>query len=176
MAKLKELLKALFPDKTEIIDKAEIEEPAQKQTTTTSGSDEETKKLIETMLAENKKLLDELTLIKQQDEERQKLLETKAKEERIKEIDSVIKKAIEDGRIESKNEEKIKFYKDLLQVDFEKGKKVIDDIKPVTATKELKQEPANSNASTGNKTLDAVRAHSQAAAITKPFLGGSLNG
>lgn len=123
----KELLKKMFPEKTAEID--QLDENPQPQTTPPAKSDNTDLKLfLEAFKTENKKLLDELAAIKVKDEERLKLLEQKSKEEREKEIEAIIKKAIESKAIPGENKDLLGKYKTLLEKDFEGAKIVIENL------------------------------------------------
>lgn len=127
---IKEFLKKLFPDKESEINLLEDTEklPEIKKQETTNPDLSEFKNLIETMKAENDKLLKELTDIRLKESEREKLLQEKANSEKAKQIEDYIKKAIEDKKLPAKNETLIAKYKALLTSDFENTKTIMENL------------------------------------------------
>lgn len=125
---LKDLLKKLFPDKEQEIDKLEIPEKTEEKEGSKDNALEELKTLVKTQQAEIQKLLRELSNVKEKEVANQKLLEDKAKKEKQEQIDIIIKKAIEELKIPAKNDDLINKYKSLLDKDFESGKVIIDNL------------------------------------------------
>jgi len=131
--KIKELLKLLFPDKHTDIDKLEDEKPATPPATTTPPAvSTETKlpaevfQLVESMKAENQKLLDALAAQTKKDEDREKLLADQAKAAAKAKIDAAIQKAKDEKRIPAKDEAAEARYRKLMEVDFENGEAALN--------------------------------------------------
>lgn len=126
---LKEFLKKVFPDKKEFEDMPDIpivtETPPAVPPTQTELP-KEVLTIVETMKAENKKILDELAAYKQKEEDREKLLNQKAQDERKAKIDAAVKQAIDNRKIEAQNKGLQDSYKALLEKDFENGVKAIE--------------------------------------------------
>lgn len=75
-----------------------------------------------------------------------KALQDKAKTEREAEIKKIIEDAInKDFKIPAKNEEQIKLYTDLLNLDFEKGKKVIESLPKLNGSNPKTDPPKSDN-------------------------------
>jgi hypothetical protein len=103
--------------------------------TTPSGIDPAIMSQLNAQNEEIKNLTILLTKEKEAREAAIKTMEEKQKTERAKEIADVIDKALKvDMKIEPKNEEKIKMYTDLLEKDFELGKKMIDGLPKLGGT------------------------------------------
>ncbi len=103
---------------------------------TSNETDEELKNLIKTLAAENQKLFSELAERNQKDKEREELLKIKSIEENKKEIENILKKAIEDKKIPAMNEEIYNAYKSALENNLENGKKIIDSLQAINAAGE----------------------------------------
>lgn len=137
--KLKDLLKGLFPDKSGEIDQLEEEAAAAREPNAGGGENgaeskelSEAKNLVKAVVAENKKLLDELTEIRNREKEREKLLNDKAQEEKKNKIESAIKKAVDEKKIAAKDEQTIARYRKLLEADYENTEQIINSL-PVIA-------------------------------------------
>ena len=156
---LKDLLKKLFPDKEKEIESLEIPEikpeaKSEKKDESKEAALEELKTLVKTQQAEIQKLLKELSEVKEKEVANQKLLEDKAKKEKQEQIESLIKKAIEDLKIPAKNEELINKYKSLLEKDFESGKVIIDNLPKL---KEEKSQSSGSGSGSGSSPVGASK-------------------
>lgn len=127
---IKELLKKLFPDKENEINLLEETEklPEKTKQEVTNPDLSEFKNLVDTMKAENDKLLKELTEIRLKESEREKLLQEKANTDKVKQIDDFIKKVIEEKKLPAKNEVLIAKYKTLLGTDFENTKTIMENL------------------------------------------------
>lgn len=157
---LKERLKSLFPDKAAEIDKMPDEGQApmqQQQAPATSPIDisalVHNKSALETLVAtqqEQAKKIAELTaLVTEKDKtiaayetdkaSTQAAIERQQQEARKAEIAKIITDAQADGRIEAKNEEKVKLYQSLLEANFDTGKLVIDALPKSAAYKPEQQ-------------------------------------
>ncbi|GMU99368.1 MAG: hypothetical protein AMXMBFR51_21030 [Ignavibacteriota bacterium] len=144
MKTIKEFLKKILPDKEKEIDMLELPESELEKAKNNSDGDEvtgELKQLVKTQQLEIQKLLKELNDVKEKEMANQKLIEDKAKREKQEQINLLLKKAVEDLKIPSKNEELINKYRSLLEKDFESGKVIIDNLPKMMEDKNAKQPP-----------------------------------
>jgi len=148
MSALKNFFKSIFPEKADQIDKApeiEIDFPLKSKEKNEytpppkAEMSEETKQLIATLMAENKKVLNELSAIKTKEENNQKLLEDKAAKEFTAKVENAIKKAVEDKKIAAKDEDSKELYKQLLINNFEQASKVIERMPAIGVTQPEKK-------------------------------------
>lgn len=160
MKSIKEFLKKILPDKEKEIDMLELPESEPEKEKNKSDGDEvigELKQLIKTQQLEIQKLLKELNDVKEKEIANQKLLEEKAKREKQEQINLILKQAVEDLKIPSKNEELINKYKSLLEKDFESGKVIIDNLpKMINDDKNMKQTNGQ-NAQSGQSKISPVK-------------------
>ncbi len=143
MAKIKltdlpALLKKLFPDNPEVAS-LEIEESATPAkpapaVTSTDPAVAELKTTVDTLLAENGKLLNAITEMKTRSDNQEKLITDKAKTEQAQKVQSAIDTAIKEGRIPAKNDAVIASYKSLLEANFDSASSVIAALPVIAPT------------------------------------------
>ena len=124
--------------------------------------------------AEYKAKIDELTKTLQAYEAdkaaTQAQIEKQAAEARKAEIAKLIADAQQDGRIEAKNEDKVKLYQQLLESNYDTGKALIESLpKNPAITKQTAppQQQANDNGHNAGKALSLNEIRSQAASAIK---------
>lgn len=181
---LKDLLKSLFPEKAAEIDKLpDGGQPSaqQQQAPATSPIDisalVHNKSALETLVAtqqEQAKKIAELTaLVTEKDKtiaayetdkaSTQAAIERQQQEARKAEIAKIIADAQADGRIEAKNDEKVKLYQSLLEANFDTGKLVIDALpksaayKPETQTQKTETKTTVNQGVTGVAPIEQAR-------------------
>lgn len=169
---LKALLKKLFPEKekeiSELPDDITIGKPKDDPLPKIEIP-KEVRDIVDTMKAENKKLLDELTSFKTKEEENYKLLTQKAAVEAKAKVETAIKKAVDEKRIPALNTELQNKYKALLEKDYENGLAVIESIPVIADNKAAQAQTPNtflkSSLEQGSTILDAVKQHNTNAVL-----------
>lgn len=154
MPKFKELFKKLFPDKEKEIeelleeDELDMTPPAKQSDDRNDAVVNELKNLVKSVTAENKKLLDELVVIKRKEEENQKLVEDKAKNEFKEKVTGKINELLKETKITEADKA---HWANLFEKDFESAEKVAALLKPV---QEKTQNSSSASSSTQIKKPD----------------------
>lgn len=135
-----EQLKKIFPEKEKELTEISLEVEKAQPPKAESPSSEPSllKSIVEELKAENKKVLDELSLYKTKEEQRDKILELKLITEQKEKIEGLIKKAIEGKKIPAKNEELINTYRVVLDKNFEAGEKIINQLPAISEASQTK--------------------------------------
>lgn len=187
---IKAFLKSLFPEKAADIDKldggnppAPAPAPAPQPQIDISAL-VHNRSALETLVAAQQKSEQEKAELKAKLEEQAKAIEAfqaekaatqaqiekQAAEARKAEIAKLIADAQQDGRIEAKNEDKVKLYQQLLESNYDTGKALIESLpKNPAITKQTAppQQQANDNGHNAGKALSLNEIRSQAASAIK---------
>jgi len=171
---LKEFFKKVFPDKKEFEEMPEniiISEspapPSKSPAELPVEGNKEVLTILETMKAENKKILDELILYKQKEEDRSKLLDQKAQDDKKAKIEALIKEAIDTRKIEAQNKPLQDSYKALLEKDLDNGIKAIGALPVIGGEHGQKngQETKSTLETGGNGILNHIKEHQKSTAL-----------
>lgn len=142
---LKEILKALMPDKASVIDampddKAPIPAPAPPVQAVDISQYQHNRGALETLVQASQKQAEEIAALKsalaeankvnaahlEEKASRDAMLQKQADEKKKADIQALVEAAKADGRIEANNEEKVKHFTLLLDSNFDLGKQTLD--------------------------------------------------